>query len=418
MIKTGFIKILFLAFIVRLVLLPLSFHSDLNTNAIWGIYAKEFGFNGYYDWLNFGNYARPEYPPVSTLIFWSVRLTWQFLFSIFWWLNVHFPVFPSKFIPWFESSGYLLLFKIPGLLSDLGIGYLIFKFTRKIKGERFGMKMSIFYLFNPAVIYLSASWGQTESFIGLFGLLSVLFLLKRNVVHSTVAFFISIMTKATMIVSLPILLLKAIKEKIDAKSTFLSVGTILMSTYLMGSLFSDDKPVIWLIKNYKEKFIVGPYNLPFINLNAFNFWGLVVGLERISDKTLFMGVALSTWGWIVAIVFFLIVLYKFWKGQNIFFALVVIFLAAFTFLPRMHERYLYPIFVFFPFLVAKLPGLKKYFYALSVLWMLNLYHWWWFPKIEILVNFLDLEIIERTLSFFVVFCFFAMLKEYLNYGKN
>ena len=65
----GFNLILVAALAIRLILAPLAFHSDLTTNTIWGIYAKEFGLRGYYDWLNFGNYARPEYPPLSTLLF-------------------------------------------------------------------------------------------------------------------------------------------------------------------------------------------------------------------------------------------------------------------------------------------------------------------------------------------------------------
>ena len=61
--KISFPKLLLIAVIIRIVLVPLSFHSDLNTNLIWGRYAQEFGLKGYYDWLNFGNYALPEYPP-------------------------------------------------------------------------------------------------------------------------------------------------------------------------------------------------------------------------------------------------------------------------------------------------------------------------------------------------------------------
>src|SRR3989344_9385125 len=88
---SSFFKILLIAFLIRLLLLPLSFHSDLNNNLIWGIYANEFGLRGFYDWLNFGNYARPDYPPLAMVILLALRFVWQFIFNILWEINVAIP---------------------------------------------------------------------------------------------------------------------------------------------------------------------------------------------------------------------------------------------------------------------------------------------------------------------------------------
>ena len=131
-------KIFIWALIIRLILLPLSFHSDLNNNAIWGIYAQEFGFRGFYDWLNFGNYARPDYPPLAIIMFWFIRLIWQQLFNFFWFINVKIPIFPSSFIPWFETKGFLMLIKIPGVFADLGIGYLLYNYISKKYSKKKG----------------------------------------------------------------------------------------------------------------------------------------------------------------------------------------------------------------------------------------------------------------------------------------
>lgn len=389
-----------IALLIRLILVPLAYHSDLNTNTIWGIYAKEFGLRGYYDWLNFGNYARPEYPPFSTLLFLIIRVIWQLIFNVLWFINIKIPAFPSNLMTWFDNFGNMALLKIPGVLSDIGIGYLIYKFTKKIK-------LACYYLFNPAVIYLSSVWGQTESFVAFFSLLGIILFLNKKYFRGFWSLFISFLTKASMLPSFPVIALLLIKEKIKPKKVLILIISLIVGVYLIGSMFTDHLPIWWMIRSYKDKFIVGPMNLPFINLNAFNFWGLVLGFGRISDKPY------KLVAWLISIFFFLVILWKFrQKRTNVFFALVLIFFASFLFLPRMHERYLFPIFVFFPFLLYKFPGLKKVFFLLSGIYLINLYHWWWVPNISPLVAFFDLELVVRGLSAINMISFGYLLWKY------
>lgn len=379
--------ILLIALIVRLVFVPfIAEHTDLTTNAIWGIYAREFGLRGYYDWLNFGNYARPEYPPLSTLLFLLIRIVWQGIFSVLWFINVNLKAFPSGLVSWFDNFGNLALLKLPGVLADIGIGVLIFNYTKS-------KKLAALYLFNPAVIYLSAVWGQTESFIALFALLGILLFLKKNYFQGFWCFFVSFLTKASMLPAFPVIALQSLKAKMKKQQVIILIICLLAGAYFVGSLFTDHLPIWWLIRNYKDKFIVGPLNLLFINLNAFNFWGLTLGLGQIPDAPYRLT------AWIISGVFFLVILNKFrQKSTNIFFALAMIFFAAFMFLPRMHERYLFPIFVFFPFILAKFPKLTRVFYLLSGVFLFNLYHGWWIPNIPPLMYLLDLELVERGLS--------------------
>ena len=78
--KIGVVKVA-ITIVILHILLAIPVHSnDLELAKIWGIYAKEFGFSGYYDFLNFGNYARPDYPPLAIIMFWAIRLAWQQLF--------------------------------------------------------------------------------------------------------------------------------------------------------------------------------------------------------------------------------------------------------------------------------------------------------------------------------------------------
>lgn len=384
-------KILFWALCIRLILVPFAFHSDLTTNSIWGIYAKEFGLVGYYDWLNFGNYAIPEYPPLSTILFLVLRWIYEFIFSIFWKINISLKLFPSLFITWLDNFGYASLLKLPGIFADVGIGYLIYRYTKKTR-------LASLYLFNPAVIYLSSLWGQTESFVGFFALFGLILILSKRYLSGAVALFISFMTKATMLPLVPISLIQMIKNKITVRNIVVPFSLVFLGAFALGYMFTDHVPIYWLLNTYKERFITGPHNLEFINLNAFNFWSLLLGMSRISDKVAFLGVSLFQWGWIVFLPFLITVLYKFTKTGNLFFACLLIFYAAFLFLPRMHERYLYPIFIFFPFILLKIKKLMPNLYIASFIFLVNLYHWWPVPNIYPLFTFFDLEITERVMS--------------------
>jgi len=122
--------------------------------------------------LNFGNYARPEYPPLSTMMFLVFRWIYESIFNVVWKINIAVSIFPSNFVTWFDKYGYFSLLKLPGILGDIGIGYLIYKYTRE-------KLISYFYLFNPGVIYLSALWGQTESAVAFFALAGLMLLLRK-----------------------------------------------------------------------------------------------------------------------------------------------------------------------------------------------------------------------------------------------
>lgn len=395
----SFGRILLIALCIRLLVAPFAFHSDLTTNTIWGIYAKEFGLRGYYDWLNFGNYARPEYPPLSTLLFLVIRYLWQVIFDFLWFLNVNISVFPSNLVTWFDNFGNLFLLKFSGILGDIGIGYLIYKLTKS-------KTLSSFYLFNPTVIYLSSVWGQTESFVGFFALLGLTFLIQRRYVKSTLSFFASFMIKATMLPLIVIAGVVLIRNRVRLRQILIILMILLVALFSVGYLFTDHAYISWIVNSYFSKFIVGPFNLGFINLNAFNFWGLVLGFERIPVSAYF----LTAWTMFLPILIF--ILYRFYRGQNIFFACLLISFASFLFLPKMHERYLYPVFIFFPIVLQKFPSLKKAFYILTFSFLINLYHWWWVPYIPSLVSFFDLELVERGLSLINLGVFSYLLWKY------
>lgn len=405
-------RILMIALIIRLVLVPLSFHSDLNNNEIWGIYAQEFGLKGFYDWLNFGNYARPDYPPLAMILFSQLRWLWKSLFDILWQINIHVGVFPSVLVSWFDQYGFRAILKLPGIFSDIGIGYLIYYLVKKGKGEKQAKFISCLFLFNPAIIYLSSSWGQLDSVVSLFALVTLFFVLGKKYYAGLIAFYISVMIKATYIPLSVLLMIIPLKKGISAGKVLGLTSVLGILMFLLGSVFIDKNPLVWIINIYGKKILPGAVTLPYINLNAFNFWGFVFGLDRIADSRLFLGISLSRWAWSIGALSLILILAKFWKSGNVFFTASVLFFAIFMFFPRVHERYVYPFFVFFPIVLSSYPKLMRIFFLTSGIFLINLYHWWWFPEIGFLMRFFDSEIVERGLSLTNLILFIWLLKEY------
>ena len=122
--------IFLLAFLLRISVLFLGYHGDLNNQISWGTLAIERGFNGFYEGTNWPNSA-PNQPPLTILLLASVAGLWQLIHSLSWYLNDHISFFPSSFIWFWEARGMILMMKFPSIVADLGIGWLIYIYLKE-----------------------------------------------------------------------------------------------------------------------------------------------------------------------------------------------------------------------------------------------------------------------------------------------
>jgi Gpi18-like mannosyltransferase len=374
------------ALLLRLVLAPLVHHGDIENHVAWGIWAREFGLRGYYDFLNFFNFAKPNQPPLTILLYLAFRYIYEAIFAVLWFVNVKISIFPSVLITWFDKFGYLTLLKIPSILSDLGLGLIVFWLTQKIKKEKAILAMNL-YLFNPFVLYNSSVWGQTDSVLLLLGLSSVFFFFNKKPLLGAVLFAMTLLFKATLLIFAPVILLILIRQKISLKKLAATIGLFLGTIWLLAKPFSVGQTFVWVFDLYTKKIAGG--ELHYLTANAFNLWGLFYGLLPVKDSLPILGIPAF---WIGAALFgilSLIILYCFYQKTNLktlLFTLTLIAMAAFLFLTRMHERYMYFIFAPLAVLAVLEPALLIIYVVLSLSHFLNLYNFWWVPRISIIVN--------------------------------
>lgn len=433
--------IILFAFLFRFVLAFTTWHIDVANHMDWGIRFWQYEANKIYaPESNIWSFTWPNQPPGTMLIFALIRKLYEFVFSIFWMLNVKIPVFPSVIIPFIAERLYPAMLKLPAILADLGIGwliYLIIRYCRDFSTIR-GVKASqaqlatsevfypemvglILWLFNPVVWYNSSVWGQTDSVINFLVLLAIYLLFRRKLFWAIFSIVLCFYVKASLLIFAPLFVIITLRQKYKLS---MHVHSLLVTLMIIGGvtlLFSYPKePYLWLINLYRDK-ILGS-QMQVITANALNFWGMVKGLHEIPHSLMLGFWSYKTWGWVLFTISYLPVLYLVYKKQDLITILEVMVLAAFSsfmLLTNMHERYLYPLFPALTILVMLNTKLLKYYLALSLINLLNLYNLWWVPRIEILYNLMTVRdfLFPRILSLVSVIIYVVIYLQLSDYFR-
>lgn len=321
--------LLFLGFIVRLLLIPVSgFKADIAFWKGWGLAVADRGII----WLvNNTNY---NYPPGFAYILDLIGKIYK-LFAD--------PYNISQY--WMDNNLlYLFLFKLIIIISDIGIVYLIIKISEKLK-MKWGWLLAVIFFLNPAVIFDGVIWGQVDQF-GLFLFLgTIYFLIDEKPKLASIIFTIAWLMKWQNIIFIPIFYL-LIYKKYSFNDLIKSLSISLATFAIITFPFWFHREMASLI----NLFTVNSNWFPWYSLNAFNGWWIASGLEgmKISDKTLVLGIInAKQFGLLLFCVFYFI------AALNIFLAKkeetlkqfvlssTLVVLSFFHLLTQSHERYLF-----------------------------------------------------------------------------
>lgn len=399
--------VLILAFVLRVLLVPVAHHGDLNNNISWGQLLVERGPAEFYgssdanDWP----YSAPNQPPLTLLTFGLTSLVYNLVGSTTTYLNQHIDLFPSTFVWYWEINGLDLIVKLPGILADVGIGGVIYAFVyRQTKKQKQALLLAVVWLINPVTWYNSAIWGQTDPVVNLLGLFAVFALLDRKFVKFALIFTLSLLFKGSLAIFVPVLAVVALKQRYSwlewLKAAGVSVSALLIVSYWFHPRL--DFP-IWLVQLYTNRILPG--EIGYLTANAFNFWWLV-NPGKVLDSATFFGLTARVWSLVVVGLVYFYVLHRLWKAKattkSVLSALMLASLITFIFLTRIHERYLYP---FFPYATLGLiitPVLWLPYVVLSVVHLLNMYHLFWAPGVPWLEHLYTNQFFPIALSMLMV----------------
>lgn len=269
------------------------------------------------------------------------------------------------------------LLKTPAIIFDILTGLIIFFVLKKISNFKIACLSTIFYIFNPAIIYESSWWGQVDAINTLFIVLSLLCLItQKKTSWSWLFLALAIFTKLQSIIFLPLVLfITWKKDKQKPRQIVIGMTILVIVTIIILSLFIYTHKIGSFLKNIILG-SVGAY--PIFSANAFNVWWPVqiIKGQLIQDTNLIfgpinyrhLGLAMFACAYIFALYF----LNKKSDSKSIWLAASFVALAFFMLPTEMHERYMFPVFALLSLIWIQNKKLWPIYGILSITYLLNL----------------------------------------------
>ncbi|HYK65271.1 MAG TPA: glycosyltransferase 87 family protein [Patescibacteria group bacterium] len=269
-----------------------------------------------------------------------------------------------------NANGFRVIVETPPLIADLLIGLTIFFAAwREGRGIRALIVMMLFAL-NPALIFDTVVWGQSDSVVALAMIAAVLLIVagRHRLGWSAVA--IALLAKPQAIAFTPPLALwtlfnAGIAECVWCAGAFLGTFAIGVTPYQLGHSWD------WVLNVYQD---LGT-RFSEASVGAFNFMGLIGGMGTPDTDSVFLGVSYRAFGVALLCAVYLIVSWMIWRARSAGAAMLAVFVALFGFFmfaPRMHERYMYYPVVFLVPIALESGFLTSAFAVVSATFLFNL----------------------------------------------
>ena len=330
------------------------FRADVGTFEAWSLTLASHSFSQFYSSTSFA-----DYPPGYFYILWVVGHVFAAL-----------PAHGN-----YEVLKYLV--KLPAVLMDLVDGALLYAIARRFASERFALGVAAFFILNPAIVFISAAWGQVDSISGGLALLAVYLLLRSDdrggsdIVWAWVALSYSLLIKPQAAVLVPLFIAFSLvpNERRADRIRFTAAGIVAAVVFALAltlPFHPTSNPLnafAWLYQKYEFGKNVYAYN----SVNAFNLWSAMWGKKFWqADSQLIGPWPQYLWGMLLvaAATVLVIVRYVSDRSQRALVESAALLTLSFYMLStRMHERYIYDGLLF---TIACVPFAKRYLWGAAV----------------------------------------------------
>ena len=261
------------------------------------------------------------------------------------------PQFPPPWIDRTDQSYLRFMLRLPALICTAAISAVIFLVVRRRWDDRAALVATAVYVFNPAVIYEAAYYGQTGAVHALFMLLAVVALAEDRPALAWASLTVGVLTKPQADLFIPLFLVLTLRRfgwRAMARSLLAAgvVAVAMLAPFIMHGTLDQ----MWNRVRY-----VTDYH-PMLSAAAHNVWWLVsLGNGRGSDllsPLLFeqLGWSLLTYrniGLGLVGLAYLLVLLRTWldtSARTLYLSAAYLFTAFFMLATQIHENHLIPMF--------------------------------------------------------------------------
>lgn len=297
--------------------------TDMSCWAGWASGMAEHGPLRFYESMDFA-----DYPPGYMLILWPIGELLDLLpFS-------------------YGSIPYSIILKLPILIFDLGTIALVYKIAKEECSKTPILLMALFFL-NPALIFISAAWGQVDIILCFFVIMMLMGFYEENLQMASLAFVGGLLIKPQMLLFGPIFIIgfiyfcheRGVREILETTlmTAFFSIVAFLI--ICLPFLMTKSDP-LWLIKLYFST--MGSY--PYASVNGINLMSLINGLWA-NDTDTFLGISyylIGTLGIIISIGYTFYLALRQDNRKYLAFYAALMLMGIFTLGHHMHERYMFP----------------------------------------------------------------------------
>ena len=274
----------------------------------------------------------------------------------------------------------IFLYMLPAIAADLFLSLLLMSFARKQRINNAGaLILGGLVFLNPALLFLTGAWGQIDSILTLWLVVSFLLLLDpkpgtvdRNRVLSGAVFGLAVMTKWQALMFGPVyamahLFLVRWGEKEagkDLRDTVLSALAAFAVILLISLPFKSDQGLFWFV----DRFMTASAHYDYATVEAYNYFAFCgANWKRAGEYILPNVLTFKQFGTVailLAILCGFMTILRRRQAQKrldstlsedkgfLFLAASLIMALIFTFGHYMHERYVVPILVMLLFAYA------------------------------------------------------------------
>jgi dolichyl-phosphate-mannose-protein mannosyltransferase len=272
------------------------------------------------------------------------------------------------------------LYKLPAILADTLTVWLLYRAVRRWKGIPTAGIVAYAYAVNPAIIADSARWGQVDSVPACLMLAALLYFLDQRPVVSGILLALSVLTKPTALVLVPVMAIFWLRRRLLGPLLVLGAASLVTSLLVIWPFIPAGLNVTQFIL---QRFLVTTSTWSYATMNAFNFWALQQhNLLRVPDTHIWLGLPEHTWGWLFMAAFETIACIlamapparrPLVQARLLLPVGSVVVCAFFVVLTRIHERHLLPTLPLLALTSAIAPEFWPLYIWFSVAYLLNLH---------------------------------------------
>lgn len=244
-----------------------------------------------------------------------------------------------------DGKGLQLWLKLPSIIADLVMGYLVYKLAIRKFSDMVSSVFAAILVLNPAVIMDTAIWGQVDSILALFCILSIYWAAERKYPKSFFMFAAGILIKPQALFFTPILIYSVIEyiwldegyktERLKHCVIWAAAAIAAMFVLFMPFGKTASEGIATIVKQYTET--IGQYE--YMTINAFNIYGAIgKNWEGLTFLSRVIGYGMI----FVVVAYSAYVFFKSKSPARYYISAFVIAFGMYMLAIKMHERYAFP----------------------------------------------------------------------------